>query len=99
MKAQEILNTAIKITAGDRNDTHGDMVKNHSCIAAMWQGYLHAKVIAGGGLQLNTVTPEDVANMMECLKIARRLTGHYNPDDYIDGAGYAACAGQIRAAI
>jgi hypothetical protein len=35
--------------------------------------------------------------MMECLKIARRYTGDFNPDDYVDGAGYSAVAGEVRA--
>jgi hypothetical protein len=30
--------------------------------------------------------------MMELLKIARRKLGVLNPDDYVDGAGYAAVA-------
>jgi hypothetical protein len=32
---------------------------------------------------------------MEALKIARRYSGP-NVDDYIDAAGYAAVAGEIR---
>jgi hypothetical protein len=35
---------------------------------------------------------------MELLKVGRRLCGSFNPDDYIDGAGYAAVAGEIGAA-
>jgi hypothetical protein len=33
--------------------------------------------------------------MMEGMKIARRYSGSHNVDDYVDGAGYAACAGEI----
>jgi hypothetical protein len=33
--------------------------------------------------------------MLEALKIARRYSGAHNIDDYIDGAGYAGCAGEI----
>jgi hypothetical protein len=33
---------------------------------------------------------------MESMKIARRYTGAFNVDDYIDGAGYAACAGEVK---
>lgn len=35
---------------------------------------------------------EDVAIMMILLKIARIQTGTFKPDNYIDIAGYAACA-------
>ncbi len=38
----------------------------------------------------------DVANLMEGMKIARRYSGSFNVDDYIDGAGYAAVAGEIK---
>ena len=33
---------------------------------------------------------------MEGLKIARRYSGGFNADDYLDGAGYAACAYEVR---
>jgi hypothetical protein len=35
---------------------------------------------------------------MELFKIARRHSGSYNADDYVDAAGYAGCAGEIAAA-
>jgi hypothetical protein len=38
----------------------------------------------------------DVANLMEWLKIARRYSGWFNPDDYPDGAGYAGVAYEVR---
>ena len=37
----------------------------------------------------------DVANMLEAFKIARRYSGSHNIDDYVDGAGYAGCAGEV----
>jgi len=36
--------------------------------------------------------------MMILLKMARQMTGEYNPDDFVDMAGYAGCAGEIAAA-
>lgn len=96
MRAVDIASTAAKLVAGSRADTHGDKVVNHSCIAEMVNGYLRARQVAGKPVELG---PEDVANFMECLKIARRLVGAFNPDDYVDGAGYAACAGEIRATL
>jgi hypothetical protein len=38
------------------------------------------------------LSAEDVANMMELMKIARRKLGTLKKDNYIDGAGYAAVA-------
>ena len=78
-----ILQKAIDLVGGDRAATYGNMFENHQNIAKLWDGYLH---------NIKTVSPEDVANMMELLKIARRKTGALNDDDYVDGAGYAAVA-------
>lgn len=91
-KAGEVAAEAAKLVSGDRNNTHGDKVLNHLIIAALWNGYLQGRALTGD----TRIGPEDVANMMECLKVARRLHGSYNPDDYVDGAGYAAVAGEIR---
>lgn len=38
---------------------------------------------------------EDVAMMMVLFKTGRIMSGKVNPDNYIDLAGYAACAGEI----
>lgn len=92
MKAGEIANKAAELVGGDRERTHGNKLKNHAAIAAMWNGYLAARARPNDPLDAL-----DVANMMEALKIARRCNGSHNPDDYIDGAGYASVAGEIAA--
>ena len=49
-------------------------------------------------LERRSETPldaEDVAIMMCLLKIARIATGEPKADNYIDLAGYSACAGEI----
>ena len=83
MPAKQALERALALVSGDRAKTYGSMWQNHHNIAMLWNGYLHDK---------DTLTAEDVANMMELLKIARRKLGTFNEDDYIDGAGYAAVA-------
>lgn len=88
MKAPEICAKAADLVGGDRNRTHGDVLENHSHIAAIWNGYLH-------DILKRPLTALDVANLMEAMKIARRKAGTHNPDDYVDGAGYAAVAGEI----
>lgn len=92
MNAADILIKAHWLVGGDRASTHGDKVTNHLAIAAMWNGYLLARRHSGKLLALDAL---DAANMMEVLKIARRLNGAHNLDDYIDGAGYAGVAGEI----
>lgn len=93
MKARDIALEAAELVSGDRADQHGDLVANHQAIAAVWNGYLLARIVSE---KSHTLNAEDVANMMELLKVARRLNGHPNADDYRDGAGYAAIAGQLR---
>lgn len=93
--AKEMLEHTTELVGGDRAHTHGDKVANHENIATLWSGYLFNK----GPALKNGVGAEDVANMMELMKIARRQAGAFNPDDYADGAGYAAVAFECGAAM
>jgi hypothetical protein len=90
--AGAILRRAAELVGGDRQATHGNKVANHDNIAALWTVFLRRKLRDG-----TAVTALDVALMMVLLKVARTLTGSYNPDDYIDAAGYAGVAGEIAA--
>jgi hypothetical protein len=94
MKAGDIASKAAELVSSDRAHVHGDMLANHMAIAAVWNGILAASGKAGQPLDAH-----DVANLMEGLKIARRYTGKFNADDYIDGCGYSACAGEIAARL
>ncbi|MBX6427260.1 MAG: hypothetical protein IRZ09_15240 [Variibacter sp.] len=93
--AADIARHAADIVAGARAETHGDKLLNHEKIAAVWNGIL----AAAGKSPQRPLDAHDVANLMEGMKIARRYLGAYNADDYVDGAGYAACAGEIRARL
>lgn len=93
MKAEAIATAAAGLVGGDRSRTHGEKTANHQAIADMWNGFLRGM----GNAPRHPLEAHDVANMMEILKIARRYTGAFNPDDYIDGAGYSCVAGEIRA--
>lgn len=90
--AKGVLMDAAEIVGGERAAQHGPKLDNHNKIAAVWNGILQASGKAG----VTPLNAHDVANMMEGLKIARRYTGDFNRDDYVDGAGYAACAYEIR---
>tara|TARA_R100001086_G_C11798787_1_gene248280 strand:- start:226 stop:522 length:297 start_codon:yes stop_codon:yes gene_type:complete len=90
-KAVDILNTAIDLVGGDRSRQHGDLWLNHQNIAQLWNGYLWDRFEPGDAL-----TAADVADLMELLKVARRKTGTFNPDDYIDGAAYSAISYELR---
>lgn len=90
MNTTKILETANKLVSNDRADKHGDKIKNHENIARLWTSYLQNK------FQLNVVVlPEDVAQLMVLLKVARTQAGQFNADDYVDACGYTAIAGEI----
>lgn len=93
MRAAEIAQKASDLISNSRAECHGAMVQTHTNIAAVWNGILEA----AGKAPRTPLDAHDVANLMEGLKIARRYSGAFNVDDYVDGAGYAACAGQIAA--
>ena len=90
MNSSEILKKTEKLVSKDRADKHGDKIENHENIARLWTGYLQNK------FKLNLVIlPEDVANLMSLLKIARTQAGNFNLDDYVDACGYLAISGEI----
>lgn len=92
MTASRICGKAASLVGGDRAKTHGDKTENHQNIADLWNAYLGEALIA-------RLTPTDVALMMALLKIARTKSGTFNPDDFIDMAGYAGVAGEIAALV
>lgn len=81
---QTILETAIQTVCEDRQDQYGSPEDNFGKIAELWSIYL--------GID---IAPKDVAMMMILLKVARSQTGEFKLDNYIDIAGYAACAGEV----
>ena len=85
MKAKDALITAANLVGGDRNAVHGDMQASFDKIALMWSAFLGTPI-----------TAEQVAWCMSILKMVRATTGTPVDDHYIDGAGYAAIAGEVR---
>lgn len=88
--AAGIAQKAASLVAGDRDRQHGNKLHNFENIARMWDGYLTVKY----GPQ-KPLTAADVGHLLVLLKIARTQSGALNLDDYVDMAGYAACAGEI----
>ncbi len=84
-KREEILNKAAEIVKGARQEQYGEPEDCFGIIAQMWSAYLG-----------EPVTSVDVAMMMVLLKVARVRNDYMNEDNYIDIAGYAACAGECR---
>lgn len=86
---ESILETAIKITSGDRRRDYDSATPNHERIAGAWNWYIRSRKYNNDEL-----SALDVAHMMILLKMAR---GCYTPtiDTYVDIAGYAKCSAQI----
>lgn len=79
-----VLRNAELAVTKDRNSQYGEPEDNFGNIAKMWSGYLNVEI-----------APEDVANMMIMLKIARTRVSPEVGDHWVDIAGYAACGGEI----
>jgi hypothetical protein len=94
--AVQICQEAARLVGGDRENQHGDKLANFQNIADIWNAILAAKRRHSNDPLLS---PLDVANMMEAMKIARRYSGAHNRDDYVDGAGYAGVAGHLAEAL
>jgi hypothetical protein len=84
LKAHDICDKAASLVKGDRERQHGDKSQNFGNIARLWSAWLGVEVAAS-----------DVAAMMVLLKLARTKTGSQNMDDFVDGAGYFGCMGEI----
>lgn len=82
---RNILKQAEKAVCQDRERQYGSPEDNFKIIADLWSTYLECQVNA-----------HDVASMMILLKLARVTTGHAHADNWVDIAGYAACAGEIE---
>lgn len=81
---REILEQAALCVCQDREQQYSSPENSFAKIADLWNAYKPCDF-----------TPHDVGIMMALLKIARISTGAYKDDNYIDLAGYAACAGEI----
>ena len=82
----EILSTATEYVTKDRAADHGSMEDNFKTIAIYWSVHLGVEVLA-----------HDVGTMMLLLKAARAKSNPKHADNYIDAAGYAACAAELVA--
>ncbi len=95
-----MLEEATRLTGGDRDKSYGPPYDNLTSCAHMWEAYINSKF---GCLQHQPdgsysvrITAEDVAWMMNLLKMTRAFYPGYHPDNYVDGACYSAIAGECR---
>jgi hypothetical protein len=86
-----LLRRGIELTSGDRNKTYGAPWNNLTDCAQLWEAYLGAKY----GFEARLVA-EDIAHMMQLVKMTRTFKGTYHDDNYLDNATYGAIAGECR---
>ncbi len=89
MKRAEILHAAERCVCTDRNQQYGEPEDNFRTISMLWSVYLCAR-----GME-QPLGAADVGAMMALFKLGRIATGGDKADNFIDLAGYAACAGEI----
>ena len=83
----EALREAARLINSDRNKQYGDPKDNFGRISKLWSVVL--------GID---VSPEDVAMCMVAVKVARYASkSGYQPDTWIDIAGYAGCGYEVGA--
>ena len=87
-----LLKKGIELTGGDRNETYGPPWENLTACAQLWEAYLGAKF---DECRVK-LTAEDVAHMMQLIKMTRTFYGPYHADNYLDNATYGAIAGECR---
>lgn len=91
MRAEDVCRRAADLVGGDRARQHGSKTKNFENAAALWNAYLAIRPEPAAPLNAT-----DHALMMVLLKVARTQLGAFNADDFVDMAGYAACAGEVE---
>lgn len=89
MTRAEILKAAERCVCIDRNQQYGEPEDNFRTISMLWSVYLCAR-----GMK-HPLGAADVGAMMALFKLGRIATGGDKADNFIDLAGYAACAGEI----
>lgn len=99
LRAADFCTEAARLVGGPRAAQHGDKSLNFRNVASLWNAYLEVRVRADPPGPMRHLDGHDVACMMELSKVARRFSGSFNADDYVDGAGYAGCAGEIAAQV
>lgn len=75
-----IVEEALRLVTGDRQQDYGDIKESFTRIAGLWSAYLGF-----------TINAEDVPKMMILLKVSRSKTSPSKKDNIIDIIGYSIC--------
>lgn len=92
MNRKDTLDKAAECVLRDRQADHGKPEDTFATIADLWSVYLSAR----NGVDI-CIGAADVAMMQLLLKVARQAGNKSHEDNYVDMAGYAACAAELAA--
>ena len=84
MQRADILATAAEYVTRDRAATHGDAEDSFAELGRVWGARLGV-----------SIAPHRVAIMLADLKSVRAWHNPEHIDNWVDGAGYYACGGEI----
>ena len=84
MNREDCLNEAKKYVSEIKNVEYGKPENSFKVISDLWGCYLEKEI-----------TPHDVAVLMALFKIGRIKTGTHKGNNYVDCAGYIACACEL----
>ena len=84
MVRKDVLDAAAQCVTTDREAAYGAPEDNFKRIAKLWSAYSDIDF-----------TAHDVGIYLALVKIGRISSGQVKADNYVDLAGYAACAGEI----
>jgi hypothetical protein len=87
---EAVLSEAAGLITGDRNKTYGSPTENFDNTAAIWNALLGHKL-------KEPITSTEVGTLMVGLKLARTIA-QPKRDNFVDMAGYAACAWECEEA-
>jgi hypothetical protein len=78
-----VLEDALKLVRGSRNDEYGDPVAMYSKVAQLWNAYFNSVDAETRFI----VKAHDVLMMMTLMKLGREMVRH-KKDNLVDAAGY-----------
>ena len=88
-----VLETALGLVTGNRAEQHGDAYDQCTLAAKFWTTYLQGRGCMEDDVILE---PHDVTQMMVLMKMSRDILGSFNPDTFVDQAGYSALSFGIK---
>lgn len=95
---EHVLQTAMDLIAGDRQDQYGDADDTMARVGQLWSVIIGSPPDDGAKYKLS-IQAHEVALMMICLKIVRAQKNPQYMDSWVDIAGYAAQGAAAAGAV